>query len=400
MTGWIEENQPFNHKDGMNKEQVLRRYAPGERIWSRQVAGWARAVRQYDLDTEISQTCGSKRHRKAGMSLDGSVVIAKELRLLQNTEEETRMKRYLGVDLHRTQFVVCTRWENGEQEIRQWRIGELDQFVEQLQAEDQIAVEAMGTTARFYDAVVRRVERVVVVNPHQFKVISDSVKKTDRRDAAALALYLEKDLLPEVRMKPKQNRELMHLAETRDLLVKQRSALKGKINNLLAMQGIELKREALSSKIALERVLAQPVSGMVQLELRILVEQIRSLSESIAELDERLEEEGQQLPGYANLTSIKGIGSLSATVLLTVIGKISDFADENKLAAYLGLVPKIANSNESERSGRITKQGNKLARTALVQCGLVAQVMRRCTCLRPAAPPPHRWHSRPPGPST
>jgi transposase len=149
--------------------------------------------------------------------------------------------------------------------------------------------------------------------------------------------------------------------------------LKGKINNLLAMQGIELKREALSSKIALERVLALPVSGMVKLELRVLVEQIRSLSESIAELDEQLEEEGRQLPGYENLTSIKGIGSLSATVLLTVIGKISDFADENKLAAYLGLVPRIANSNESERSGRITKQGNKLARTALVQCGLVAK---------------------------
>ena len=46
-------------------------------------------------------------------------------------------------------------------------------------------------------------------------------------------------------MKQKQNRELMHMAEKSDLLVKQRSALKGKINNLLAMQGIELKREAL-----------------------------------------------------------------------------------------------------------------------------------------------------------
>ena len=283
------------------------------------------------------------------------------------------MKRYLGVDLHRTQFVVCTRWENGEQEIREWRIRELSQFVEQLQPEDQVAVEAMGTTARFYDAVVGRVSRVVVVNPHQFKVISESVKKTDRRDAAALALYLEKDLLPEVRMKPKQNRELMHLAETRDMLVKQRSAMKNKINNLLAMQGIELKREALSSKIALNRILVMPVSGMVKVELRVLVEQIRSLSASIAELDEQLEEAGQQLPGYENLTSIKGIGSLSATVLLTVIGKISDFANEDKLAAYLGLVPRIANSNESEHSGRITKQGNKLARTALVQCGLVAK---------------------------
>jgi transposase len=283
------------------------------------------------------------------------------------------MKRYLGVDLHRTQFVVCTRLENGQHEVRQWRIRQLQEFVEQLGSEDEIAVEAMGTTARFHDAVVGRVSRVVVVNPHQFKVISESVKKTDRNDAAALALYLAKDMLPEVRMKPKQHRELMHMAETRDLLVKQRSALKGKINNLLAMEGIELKREALSSKIALERVLALPVTGMVQLELRVLVGQIRTLSESITELEKRLEEEGQQLPGYENLTSIKGIGRLSATVLLTAIGKISDFADENKLAAYLGLVPRIDNSNESERSGRITKQGNKLARTALVQCGLVAK---------------------------
>ena len=250
------------------------------------------------------------------------------------------MKRYLGVDLHRTQFVVCTRWENGEQEIRQWRIGELPKFVEQLQprgpdrsgshGDDGALLRCGGGTSGAggggESASIQGDQRVG--------------EEDGPQGCPALALYLEKDLLPEVRMKPKQNRELMHLAETRDLLVKQRSALKGKINNLLAMQGIELKREALSSKIALERVLALPVSGMVQLELRILVEQIRSLSESIVELDERLEEEGQQLPGYENLTSIKGIGSLSATVLLTVIGKISDFADENKLAAYLGLVPK------------------------------------------------------------
>jgi len=64
----------------------------GEGIWSRQVAGCARAVRRYDLDTEISQTCGSKRHRKASMSLNGSVVIAKELRLLQNKEKEERQE--------------------------------------------------------------------------------------------------------------------------------------------------------------------------------------------------------------------------------------------------------------------------------------------------------------------
>ena len=58
---------------GASSEAVCSRE---KEIWGGQVAGCARAVRRYDLDTEISQTCGSKRHRKAGMSLNGSVVIA------------------------------------------------------------------------------------------------------------------------------------------------------------------------------------------------------------------------------------------------------------------------------------------------------------------------------------
>ena len=239
--------------------------------------------------------------------------------------------------------------------------------------EDEIAVEATGNTRLFYDAVVERVKRVVVVNPSQFKVISLSVKKTDRNDAELLALYLEKGLLPEVRMKERKQRDLSRLAQTRDLLVKQRSALKAKINNLLSAEGINLKRESLSSNKALERVLTLPLSPLMRAELRVLVAQIRSLNGSIAELEEMIEEEGPKLASHENLMSIKGIGPVSAAVLLSVIGDIRDFSDPGKLAAYLGLVPRIQNSNETERSGRITKQGNKLARTALVQCALVAK---------------------------
>ncbi|MCZ2073580.1 MAG: transposase [Bryobacterales bacterium] len=43
------------------------------------------------------------------------------------------------------------------------------------------------------------------------------------------------------------------------------------------------------------------------------------------------------------------------------------------MAAYFGIVPRIANSNETERSGRITRRGSKLGRTTLVQCALIAQ---------------------------
>jgi transposase len=165
----------------------------------------------------------------------------------------------------------------------------------------------------------------------------------------------------------------VHLAQTRDVLVKQRSALKGKMNNLLSAEGINPKRETLSSKKALNRVLTLPPSPILAIEVRVLVDQIHSLSGSIAELEELIEEGGPKLAGHRDLISIKGVGPVSATVPLSAIGKIEDFADPGKLAAYFGLVPRVHNSNETEPSGRITKQGNKLARTTLVQCSLVAK---------------------------
>ena len=191
------------------------------------------------------------------------------------------MKRYLGVDLHRTQFTVCTRLENGRTYLRQWPLRELKLFAAQLRKEDEVAVESTGNTRLFHDAVVAHVAHVAVVNPSQFKVISQSVKKTDKNDAELLALYLAKGLLPEVRMKERKQREMSHLAQTRDLLVKQRSALKAKINNILSAEGINLKREALSSNKALERVLAMPLSPLMLAEARVLTGQIRSLNISL-----------------------------------------------------------------------------------------------------------------------
>ena len=59
-----QKGKTLNHRDGMNKGASSEAVCSKVEIWGRQVAGCARAVRQYDLDTEISQTCGSKRHRK------------------------------------------------------------------------------------------------------------------------------------------------------------------------------------------------------------------------------------------------------------------------------------------------------------------------------------------------
>jgi len=283
------------------------------------------------------------------------------------------MARYFGIDLHRNCFTVCMIAENGRKYPSEYRLHELPKFTAKLRPTDEIAVEVTGNTRLFCDAVGPRVGRVAVVNPSQFQVIRKSVKKTDKNDAETLAVYLSKDLLPEVRMKDKQHGDLASLTQTRDMLVKQRTALKNKVNNKLSSRGVNLKRESLSSEKGLDSVLAMPFDAITRVELRVLVEQIRATNRSIAELEEAIKHEGPKLPGHKNLKSIKGIGDVSATIFLSIIGDVKDFETEGKLASYFGIVPRVRDSNETEHRGRITKRGTKLGRTTLVQCALIAK---------------------------
>jgi transposase len=204
------------------------------------------------------------------------------------------------------------------------------------------------------------------------RMIRQSVKKTDPHDARLLSLYLSKDLLPEVRMKDKEHGQLASLTQTRDTLVKLRTALKNKVNNILSARGINLPKEALTAEKRLQEVLDVPFDEIVRIELRVIVDQIRSLNKSIAELEKTIACEGSKLEGHKSLTSIKGIGKVTSAILLSVIGDVNDFPDESRLASYFGIVPRVSNSNQTEHSGRIHKRGTKLGRTALVQSALIA----------------------------
>lgn len=274
--------------------------------------------------------------------------------------------------MHRNQFTVCVRLEHGRTYLREWRLEALSQFVKKLRPTDEVAVEVTGNTRLFYDAVRPHVARVVVVDTNQFRVITQSVKKTDANDAQLLALYLAKGLLPEVRMKDKQRGQIASLTQTRDTLVKLRTTLKNKENNILSARGINLAKEALSSEKKLDEVLALPFEELVRIELRVIVAQIRSLNGSIRELEKTIAEEASKLEGHESITSIKGIGKITGAILLSVIGDVNDFPDEHRLASYFGIVPRVSNSNETEHSGHIHKRGSKLGRTAWVQAALIA----------------------------
>lgn len=281
---------------------------------------------------------------------------------------------HIGVDLHQHSFTACRLEADGSEafETLQLCTADLDRFCLSLDADDEIALEATGNSAWFRDQVVSCVGRVIVVNPRQFQVIRKSVKKTDRNDARALAVFLSKDMLPETRLKTRAESELASVTHTRDLLVKSRTRLLNKIHALHNRHGIKLKKESLSSKRRLMALDIGRFSALEQVELRVVRDQALGLSAAIAELDREIEQIAVTMDGYDNLVSIKGIGPRAAAVFLAGIGDVNDFDSADKLAAYLGIVPRVSQSNETDHRGRITKRGNKLLRTTLVQCTLSA----------------------------
>lgn len=280
--------------------------------------------------------------------------------------------RYVGVDLHTNSLTVCYLPEDGQEALATYKLSELSAFVESLQKDDQVAVEATGNTRYFVGQIQAQVAQVVVVNPSQFEVIRKSVKKTDKNDARLLAFFLRKEMLPTARLKDTRSAQMNSLAQTRDKFVKLRTTLLNKIHAIHNGHGIKSRKSAFKSEKGLQAALAREWDEIVRIELEVLVGQIRSLNEGIKKLEAQMSKSGKEMPGHENLTSIKGIGTKSAAILLSVIGDVNDFASEKKLESYFGVVPKVSNSNETVNHGRITKRGSKLGRTTLVQCTLIA----------------------------
>lgn len=284
------------------------------------------------------------------------------------------MGRFVGVDLHKNCFTVCFYKSDSDHEMKTYKVGPkgLGDFKKHLGKEDEVAVESTGNTAYFVREIEGSVKRVRIVNPVQFKVIANSVRKTDKIDAFTIALFLSKDLIPEVRMKTKEESQTSSLIGTRDKFVKLRTSLKNKLHNILNANGVVTKGEVFSSEKGLEKILEFPLEEACRFEMDLIVTEIRHLNEAIEKIDKEIQARGQKLPGHKNLTSIKGIGDMGATIFLNTIGNINDFKDEKALASYFGIVPRVYVSNETVQHGRITKMGNKIARTMLVQSTFVA----------------------------
>ena len=129
--------------------------------------------------------------------------------------------RYIGVDLHKTNFVVYFLNQDDTFQVETFPLSKagISRFTSQLSKDDAVAVEVTQSIYYFYDQIKTYVGRIVLIDTYRFAIIAASKKKTDKADAQALARFLKLDHLPEVSIPSEKVRQLRHLLQARETLV-------------------------------------------------------------------------------------------------------------------------------------------------------------------------------------
>ena len=281
--------------------------------------------------------------------------------------------RYIGVDLHKTNFVVCFLNEDNTSQLETFPLSKagINRFTSELSREDAVAVEVTQNIYYFYDQIKTHVARVVLVDTYRFAIIASSKKKTDKADALALARFLKLEHLPQVPVPSQRVRQLRHLLQARETLVGLRTKLKNLGHAALMRNGIALSRSAFASGVARERLRKRDdLSAADTVILTAALRQIAELDKEIAELEAEIIRVGKTLAGVKRLLQLHGLNLLSAISLLAEIGDIHLFETSKQLVAYSGLATSIRQSNQTTKQGHITKQGRKRLRTTAIRAVL------------------------------
>ncbi|HEX8091949.1 MAG TPA: IS110 family transposase [Blastocatellia bacterium] len=291
--------------------------------------------------------------------------------------------RHIGVDLHKTNFVACFIEADDTRRLETYPLtGDgLARFKRQLDASDELAVEATQNVHYFYDQVKSRVSRVAVVDTYRFGVVAKSKKKTDKADAAALARFLKLGWLPEVQVPSEQVRTLRQLLQARETLASLRTKLKNMAHAAFSRNGVALRRAAFASVASRSRLMSRddlPAADL--LVLRAALRQIEQLDSEVKALEGEIVERGKSLRSMRRLLQVHGLNLLSAVALLAEVGDITLFDTSKQLVSYAGLATSTRQSSETTRHGGITKRGRKRLRTVVIQA-VLAMVNRTETPL-------------------
>lgn len=282
-------------------------------------------------------------------------------------------KYHLGIDLHR-RTSYWTLMDNDRNILYKKNMPTTKEAVDQAIAdiridpkEIQSAIEPVSGWGWYSELLEEKGLKVHLVDVYKSKLIAGTKLKNDRVDSKILADMMRSDFLPTAYLAPKETRDLREFMRARAFLVRLRTRIRNRIHMMLTKHGIICPWTDMFGKSGLLWLREQKLDVVSARELGSLLVMFRELSLHIADRDKSIASDVKESREALILTSIPGIGGITALTMLAEIGDYKRFPSPEKLASFAGLVSSSYSSGGVNRFGHITRRGSVWLRTALVE---------------------------------
>ena len=231
-----------------------------------------------------------------------------------------------------------------------------------------------------YDALNQLGVDCIVVHPADIPT-KDKEKRNrnDNVDSRKIARNLRNGELTPIYILSRQAQEDRSLVRMRMLMVKKQTRCKNQIKSLLTLYGINIPNELTNSDWSnkfidwLDNLEFQYHSG--KQALTALLSELKYFRQVITQLTTEIRNLSRQEP-YVKLvdclTTIPGISTITAMVLLTEIVNINRFKSLDHLASYVGLIPGEDSSGDREVHTGLSYRRNAYLRVLLIESSWVA----------------------------
>ena len=282
--------------------------------------------------------------------------------------------KIIGCDFHPSyQQIAMVDEETGE--LWEGRLehekGEARRFYESLSGPVLVGMEAIGNAQWFERMLAELKQELWIGDAAQIRRLVVRQQKTDRRDARHILELLRDERFPRIWVPSAEMRDLRQLLRHRQKLVEMRTQVKNQLQHLALNQGVRRKSRLWSreGRAVLEKLALEGWTARRRTEL---LEMLDRLEGQVSELDQAVRTEAERRPEVRLLMTHPGVGPVVGLAYVLTIGPTARFPRGKQVASYLGLIPREHSSGGRQRLGAISKQGNTMMRTLLVEAAQTA----------------------------
>jgi transposase len=288
-------------------------------------------------------------------------------------------KKFHGVDLHKRYASISTRNIDGEEINYNSECSRLRSFVDSLTPEDLVILKSVNNPFYWADEIEFKGAGCVIIDPYKFKIISESLFKTVKRDAKSLSLALwittvhQEFSLPEIYKPKPEIRELRKLFSQYMMLNMQTVQYKNSIQATLCESGIALddpvKEKLFDPQNGLEIFKTLELSPSARICIIMNIYLLWNLYDQKEILKREMYKAGKPLKdNMMLLITIKGVSPFLALAFLADVCEVTRLKNVRQLNSCLGTVPTIHASGAKSRIGGINRHSRNLTRTLFTQC--------------------------------